>query len=856
MTGRGLVEKEEKRQYGVVYLFVVGILLACSVWAIWQDSFSRHLWKHYKTDFYRAAIAKYDQELVDEAARLAEVPEYVALTEKLAAAEESVSSGEGRRRIDELEAQLVDLEVEQLEADLSLRIVKGEIEEAWYWYEHALQGGHSTTEEKARLEELQGRRGSYEQRFEDAKVAVAAANAEIDSIRASVTSIEEELRPYHKEREALELRLDSVSFELFGGRVPHVPVIEQTVLKHYERNNFENWVDRVDRCQNCHVAIDRAGFEDFENPHKTHPDRAYYLGNHEVRKFGCTPCHGGQGPSINSLDLAHGNVKFWEDPLLDTDDRVQGKCLNCHNSVQGLEGAEIAARGEWLFQEMGCHGCHLMSGMESLPKSGPSLERIAAKTPPEWLVSWIEDPRSFRPRTRMPHFFLERDEAESIAGYLIDASLDRSVAWLEEHPEPDGINSGDPKLVETGRELTRSLGCLGCHGFEADEFASQVADEKDTAPNLSRIAEKTSGRWIYHWIRDPRAYSEHARMPSLRLAEDEAAAITSYLLTLRQQETADADADLRERLAAGGSSDDGTRLIRKYGCFGCHVIPGMEAESRISVELSGFANKHLEEMYFGNRLDIPKSWEDWTVNKVLTPRTYETERIEQVMPQFGFSEEDAWAITVFLGGMSDHPVSPAYVPDPARPELLRAGRQLVARYNCQGCHSFDGRDGAIRRFYEDDIEDAPPILMGEGSKLQGEWFFDFLMKPVRLRPWLDVRMPSFGLTPEESTTIVDYFAALEGLDLGPVVVAGADSAGPEIPPVHVPLPDGVYDCYACHVETPKGPAEGQYAVSTEGLPRDAMSAWVAEHLGIEDDASADTADKSAVIREYLGAGGQ
>ncbi len=45
MKGRGYVEEEEKRSYGAVFLLSIALLLACTVWALWQDSFSRHLWK-------------------------------------------------------------------------------------------------------------------------------------------------------------------------------------------------------------------------------------------------------------------------------------------------------------------------------------------------------------------------------------------------------------------------------------------------------------------------------------------------------------------------------------------------------------------------------------------------------------------------------------------------------------------------------------------------------------------------------------------------------------------------------------------------------------------------------------------
>ncbi len=848
-------QSEEKRSYSAVFLLAVALLLACSVWAIWQDSFSRHLWKKIKADFYRVAIARYEDELTKEDERLRGNPDFVELVTELDEVRESLEDGEAARELERLEDELHDAEIRVQEADLDLRIVKSEIEEAWYLLEKAQHEGESGAEEHRRLEELEERKQQLEKKYDDAVRARDDIKNAIKQVRAREEDLLAKLREWHKQKEAIELKLDSVSWQVFGRRIPKIPTIDQVVLPSFERNNFEQWVDRVDRCMNCHVAIDRAGFEDLENPLKTHPNRKYYLGNHEVRRFGCTPCHGGQGPSVNSVEQAHGFVQFWEDPLLDPRDRVQSKCLTCHLSAQSVEGAEVVARGEWLFREMGCHGCHLIEEFADQPKAGPSLKRIAAKVSPEWLVDWIEEPKRFRPRTRMPHFFLSRDESIAVAAYVLGSSLPDSRAWLESHPEPAGVDPSSSELVEEGKRLTRTLGCLGCHGFEPEAYASQVAIGKDTAPNLARIAEKTGTRWLYHWIRDPRGYSETARMPSLRLEEQEARAIASYLATLKQDAPPAPDPDLRAKLADPKMYDEGAKLIRKYGCFGCHWINGMEGESRVSVELNAFADKHVEELFFGDRIDLPQTWDAWTLNKILTPRTYATERIEQNMPEFGFDEKDARALVVFLGGQSVKKINPHYRPDVDGWEAkLKHGRDLVSYYNCNGCHSFDGREGAIRKYYEENPENAPPILVGEGKKVQPEWFVDFLMKPVRLRPWLDVRMPTFGLRDDEASAIVEYFQALDGYELGPVVVDLRDGPG-AVMAAHRRYPQEYFDCYACHPRGPGRPDERSYTISRKPLTDAEIRRWAAEHLGIELGPTGDE-QQAAVeeLRSYLGGG--
>jgi hypothetical protein len=53
---------------------------------------------------------------------------------------------------------------------------------------------------------------------------------------------------------------------------------------------------------------------------------------------------------------------------------------------------------------------------------------------------------------------------------------------------------------------------------------------------------------------------------------------------------------------------------------------------------------------------------------------------------------------------------------------------------------------------------TPPVLYGEGKKVQFPWFFKFLKKPATLRPWLEVRMPTFSFHDNEIKSIARYFA--------------------------------------------------------------------------------------------------
>ena len=126
-------------------------------------------------------------------------------------------------------------------------------------------------------------------------------------------------------------------------------------------------------------------------------------------------------------------------------------------------------------------------------------------------------------------------------------------------------------------------------------------------------------------------------MPSLRLSDHEAEALTAFLMTHGEKKE---DAGVETALKDPENIKKGEALVRKYGCFGCHEIEGMDKESRIGVELTTFGSKHLDELFFGNQTQIPETWDQWTFHKLQTPRIYQTKDVEQLMPNFDFDDAD------------------------------------------------------------------------------------------------------------------------------------------------------------------------------------------------------------------------
>ncbi|HVN85103.1 MAG TPA: c-type cytochrome [Candidatus Binatia bacterium] len=806
MAGARVVD-DEKKSYSAVFLLAVGLLLAGAVWSVWDDNITRRPWKKYQSEFFSLEVERAKEALEKERARLAADPAYQELAKQLAAARESVRSGDAARRLAELQRTRDEVTVHLNEADFALRIVKSKLEEAWYEYEHATLTGAPTDKAKAHIEDLNKEKAEVDRRLAERQAAQAQIDKEVEEVNSGVKALEEKQRDMEAERVKLERKLDGLQLHLGPMDFPRIPKIQQVVLDDFDRSAFNNALGRVDRCTSCHSGIEKGGFEEDPNPFKTHPKRDLLLNKHPPEKFGCTPCHGGQGPAVNSVEKAHGEVKFWEKELL-RGEKVQASCIKCHTDLH-LEGAETIARGEYLFVNLGCHGCHLVEGYDGLDKVGPYLRRIGAKVDPAWIVRWIENPHVYRAKTKMPNFMFSRAQATAIAAYLLDASKADSQQWLDSHPAPAGIDSANTELVEKGRTLADNLGCRGCHGFADDESPALLGANKDIVPNLSKVAEKTNARWIYNWIKNPKGFSPVARMPSLRLSDDEAVALTSFLLTLGKPQ---GDPALAATLQQPETIAQGKSLIRKYGCFGCHDIAGMETESRIGVELSTFGSKPNEELFFGNHTDIPENWDNWTYNKLKTPRTYQTERIEQVMPQFDLADEDIRALRVFLTSRTDDKIPVKYrYPNVQRATALVQGRRLVQKYNCVGCHIIEGGGGAIRVRYEESPTLAPPILNGEGAKVQPDWLFGFLKHPVPIRPWLKLRMPTFGMSDEEANTIISYFLAQDAVQVPFAFIEDAAIPHENLEAGKQLTSQDYFNCFSCHQQgdrKPEGPPEG------------------------------------------------
>lgn len=839
-----MVDKRGQHFYkisGLNWWFAVSslILLASVIWMVWDDI--DRPWKEVQREFFRLDEEGVRAALEVEEERLAGEGTLDELEEELGRADEELASHAAE--LAEARAGLERLEARQYRIAQDDGFAKAIYDTRRYEFESSrATRGPDHPETRRALEAYRRSEETTEQRRREYETIVAERNAAAERLDHLVG-----------DRNALELRRTRLTagIDLLRRRlrtlepglvstVRNLPIIDfanpsvevrQVVLRHLERDYHFIDVFRVDRCMTCHMGIDRPGFEDAPQPFTTHPRLELYLSSisaHPVAGFGCTVCHGGKGRATDFVDAAHTptdpeqrsrwveehgwhRLEHWEHPIR-PGALVESSCRKCHLEDDVLPAAELYSEGKLLYEKLGCFNCHKTEGLtEEYRKVGPNLGHVVDKVSPEWAFHWLKNPAALRPTTRMPRFFglSNNSDPESLARSDVEIRALITYVFAQATPlEPAEIPV--PGDSVTGERLFRTVGCVACHVVDDPDDAGTRG--RDFGPNLAFIGGKTNERWLYSWLRDPQKHFPGARMPNLRLTEQEAADITAFLkartgeqpeggwsfpsldqplletLVVEKLMERSPEAEAREKALSMATPEQllylGERLMAPYGCFGCHDLPGQEIGVRVGRDFTGqdaVGDKSIETVVFGF-IDIPHTWHDWLAKKLEAPRIFdqgfERRAADKLrMPKFTLSPRQRDALVCFLLSLTNEKV-PAESQRRYRgvDSALQRGEALVREFNCRACHRFstdrlvfrnprrgkgEPKEIAVRGVVTGTYEDSLFFRSLEDVEV-GDWEFEANgFAELERGDWLRWERPIGGDSQDE---LLWFYAAEEGFD--------------------------------------------------------------------------------------------
>ena len=682
-------------------IMVSGVLLILALcWALYDEAWGSRPWKSYQRHFvqlYTAHLKKLEPAQAAMEKQLRESPEAIRLEQQANSAEEA-SAG----TVSEIDAQLNGVRRQLGAMQKPFLDTRARVAALEYQLDHTTtpQGKESIRGEidEARRE---GNFDHLQQVFDQLK----SREAELSAQRVATTKPSDELRA--RLAEYLNQKRDGPAPAQIAGLLNKVSEFQGGIRQIYVEES-----GLVDRCESCHLGIrepvqltvaDMGGQRVFVS----HPDPGL-LAIHDPARFGCSPCHNGNGLAVSSVTEAHGNNAHWDWPLFSADNRESG-CPQCHVQDRVLDQAPLLNRGKDLFALKGCAACHRFQGFDRDTDALADTEREI-----RLLIQQQQQDR------------LERDR-ETGRGDQADTTEETKKHYA----------AAEVLLLKASQIDAR---------VEALEIATKSLqqDIKQAGPNLKDIRLKLRKHWIPQFLKDPQAISPGTKMPRFRLNDSEVRALAAFIWQAGWDSPAVAP-------AKPGNAAKGKELFETRGCLACHSIG--EGNEKVGGEfaanltrLGQKANYDYIVRWIRNprqrtRPYCPREQRD------LTPEDYarhgqawdfDLERSKcpndgaelqvqnmTVMPNFRLSMQEAQDLATYLMSLSGpgaappgfSNIDPSYMDDA---KLAAAGRALVSRYGCADCHEIQGFENSRPSATELTTWASKPIEQLDFGVLEGK----------------------------------------------------------------------------------------------------------------------------------------
>jgi cytochrome c551/c552 len=747
-------------------LFISSALLLLSLgWALYDEVYGTRPWKGYEARFAKVYSRFLKDTLPQEAAsehKIKASAEYRALDSKAHAAEDAVKS-----QVEEIDRKVnQELVPRSLALNEPFQEVRGHVGALTYQIEIS-KSESSKNSMRTEIEEL---------RKEVHTVKLPNADGSTEKLPMDFATMDKTLQNWKAEKAALlqkrvdlmkpatELRaqqtkyltdrVSDVSFDTLNGLRNKMAIFEVGIRQIHVKD-----VDLVDRCESCHMGIQEpvtltkaamGGEEAFIS----HPNREL-LKVHDPEKFGCTPCHGGNGVALTSVEKAHGYNEHWLWPL-HAKENLEAGCQQCHTQEIVTEMADTLDAGREIFRLRGCMACHRYEGFDR------DADELSAVN---------QDIRQFTQQK---------------------AEWTREAGFSVEKGDRTRNNDEAQRLYQHANDLKVRVSGIDAKIEQKDDRArSLVREIKKVGPSLKEVRMKMHKEWLPVWIKDPHMWRPGTKMPTFRLDDGEVKAIAAFIWQ------SGVTGDLAQQPA--GDPEKGREAFETRGCMACHSMGegGEKQGGTFAANLSRVGEKdnydYLVRWVHNPRQRTlpycPFEKKDITAEdykRAGLPFVFDTEHskcpndghellVMQMtpMPSLRLTEAEARDIASYLETRKRAGVNYAnadYLDDPS---LKTRGQFLVRFYGCAGCHEIAGLEEEQRIGTELTKEGSKPIerldfaLLGHAAEAEGWYthkgFFEHkLENPAaydrgKEKAKLDrLKMPNFNLSKPEIDAVATF----------------------------------------------------------------------------------------------------
>jgi cytochrome c2 len=692
------------------YLVAILLLVASLFWALWDEAYGQRPWKKYQAVFqqrYGAFLKSARSQSAQAEKEVESDSEYRKLAQAAEAAEKQAAPG-----IKALNQQLREVSARLLAVQSVFTDKRAWVNAKIYEIEtdDSASGKKSKQRDldkyKAQLSTVDFPDGSrkqftfdhLEEEYNRLREEKARLSAQLGELLKPVNEARTQRDDYLKEH------LVSLTPEQIAGLQKKTAEWDTKIVQ----INVAS-ANIVDRCESCHMgirepvkltpanmALKGAKPDEYARAFVSHPDEEL-LQIHDPEKFGCSPCHQGNGRATTSVIKGHGDYEHWLWPLF-AKQNVEAGCQTCHAADMMLHlttgsVGQVISEGKFLFRQRGCNGCHKFEGYDREPEELVNIQQQ---------IKQKEEEQQTNLRTA------------AVVTKQADNAPDNATA-NRLYGEAEALKVANSRIAGQIEQLD----------FRSHDL---LRDEKKIGPDLKEIRLKLNKNWIPVWLHKPTDFRPTTKMPNFRLNDEQIKAISAYLWQVA----------LTDKLPAApkGDATRGKELFETRGCLGCHSIgEGSEMQGGdFAANLTRVGEKANYDYLFRwiknprvrtrpycpyEKKDIgPEDYAkhnrpyQFDFEHSTCPNDGHELQVEQmtVMPSLRLADNEVADIATYL--MTQREKDPASYPEASfmdDPKLTDEGKKWIRHFGCAGCHEISGFEDEGRIGTELTVEGSKPL---------------------------------------------------------------------------------------------------------------------------------------------------